>query len=222
MREDKYRVYVETMQGHPSIAHTNKDAEGMKHLLEVLPRNLDDDALKRVLAIGCADGAEVRALIDLGYDAQGITYGQNNVDYGRKKYKVKLQVMDMHDLKFRPASFDYAYSSHSFEHAFAPILHIMEVFITLRKGGRWFLTHPAYVLDAVETHAISHHHPNVLPAHVHGDMFKVCGFNILDYQSKGEGKEDQWLLEKPENIIVHDGVKCAYINRFNAFKQDNE
>ncbi len=194
-----FDFYINNLQFHPSIAYTNKSADGLKYILDKLP-------VGKLLCIGCADGAEVNALNELGYKTTGITIGQNNVDYAKEKFGIDTQVMDMHCLEFDSETFDCCYSSHSFEHCFAPIIHIMEVFTVLKDKGLWYLNHPSYVKGSKETTTIDHHHPNVLPAYLHRDMFEKFGFKVRECEeTAGEAK---WLLEKDGSLNnVHDAVR---------------
>jgi len=205
-------MYVQVLQGHPTVAHTNKEADTMTWMHDWLPLGTGSKR-KTVLAIGCADGAEVKALNDLGYSATGITIGQNNVEYGKKTYgNIDIREMDMHDLTFRPGLFDYAYSSHSFEHAFAPWIHVMEVWTILKEGGMWYSQNPTYIEGTTEVTMQSFHHPNVLPSAVHRHIFEACGFKVIKHELQG-GSEDNWLLQKSANNDMHDAIKTAYNTR---------
>lgn len=217
MDGNKFDSYVNIMQGHPTIAHTNKDPEGIKWIREYLP-TYKDSPRKTILALGCADGAEVHALNQLGYKATGITLGDNNVKHGKEKYDPNLDIreMDMHDLKFDQQTFNYAYSSHSFEHAFCPFIHIMEVFVVLKERGRWLLHHPTFVFESQETTRVSYHHPNVAPYQWHWQLFETCGFGIRNFWQ--HGSEDRWLLErKPLGEGVDSPIYRAYMNRINMY-----
>lgn len=212
MIEQKFNMYVHCLQSHPSVAHTNKSAELLKYIPKWLPLG-NGKKRRSVLALGCADGAEVKALNDLGYSATGITLGQCNVDYGKKNYgNIDIRVMDMHDLKFRPRAFDYAYSSHCFEHSFAPWIHVMEVWSVLKEFGLWYTQHPTYVEGTTEVTMQSHHHPNVLPPEIHRHIFEECGFKVIKYEQQG-GREDNWLLQKSKDNPMHDAIKTAYLER---------
>jgi SAM-dependent methyltransferase len=215
MLPNKFLMYVGVLQGHASIALTNKESETMTWLHDWLP--VGSGKRRRVLCIGCADGAEVKALNELGYAATGITIGANNVEYGKKEYgNIDIREMDMHDLEFRPKSFDYAYSSHSFEHAFAPWIHIMEIWTVLKEGGLWFLEYPAYVEGTTDTTMLSHHHPNVLRSEEHKHMFEECGFEVLR-SVNNTGREEKFLLRKSENNPMHDAIRTAYRVRSEMF-----
>lgn len=208
MLPDKFLMYVHCLQSHPTVAMTNKESETMTWIHDWLP--VGTGKRRRVLCIGCADGAEVKAMNEIGYSATGITIGQNNVDYGKKHYgNIDIREMDMHDLKFRPESYDFAYSSHCFEHAFAPWIHIMEVWTILKEGGLWFTQHPAYVEGTTDTTMLSHHHPNVLPTMAHRHMFEECGFMVIKHECK-DGREENFLLRKSSANSMHDAIRTAY------------
>jgi len=203
MRKEKWDSYMNAMQGHPSIAYTDKSAEGMKKM-GILDR-LD---MGRCLCLGAADGAEVRALCDIGYKAVGITLGQNNVDYGKKEYNVELYLMDMHDLLFGANTFQSAYSSHCFEHSLSPWIHVFEVRRVLKDGGKWWLNYPICDLGGSDTTRPSCHHPNCNYSDVQREMFEYCGFAIDYYEHVGS--EYRFLLRKDNSIRVSSAVKTVF------------
>lgn len=210
MRQDKFNMYVDALQGHPSIAYTEITANHIRKDISVFPEHKD----KKILVIGCADGSEVNALNELGFKATGITLGDNNVQEGKRRFGEDLDIhnMDMHDLDFPNETFDYAYSSHSFEHTFAPWFHVMEVYSVLKKGGIWFLKYPIFKPEIGEPHIINHHHPNLAPFYVHSDIFKSCGFEV-SHKVGEEEVEINWILIKPSELRCHSNIADAYARR---------
>lgn len=98
---EKWNMYIDALQGHVSVAHTNKSAELLREYVEpYLPKG-------KCLAIGCADGMEVKALDDLGYDTIGITLSKNNIEWAEQNLPdIDTRVMEFHDLQFSNDTFD--------------------------------------------------------------------------------------------------------------------
>lgn len=206
--KNKFEFYRNQLQGHPSLSMVDVSTEGLKERIgnHLFPC--------KILCVGAATGMEIKAFNELGYEAQGITLGQNNVDFGRKEYNVDIQVMDMHDLQFPHDTFDALYSSHNLEHAFLPLIHLMECWTVLKHGGKWFMVLPSYDPNGCDSQQISAHHPNLLPAEVHEQMFTVCGFNIIWRGHVGE--EYRWVLQKDGKLSnVHSSIRTCLENRKN-------
>ena len=93
--DEKWNMYIGILQGHPTVAHTNKSAELLKDSVEpYLPKG-------KCLAIGCADGIEVKAFNDLGYDTIGITLGKTNIDWAKHNLPdIDIRLMEFHNLQF--------------------------------------------------------------------------------------------------------------------------
>jgi ubiquinone/menaquinone biosynthesis C-methylase UbiE len=74
---------------------------------------------KRVLSIACGAGAECQRFYEAGArEVVGIDRSEGLVDEARKRYPhLKFQAMDMRQLNFPDASFDFAYSSKSMHYA---------------------------------------------------------------------------------------------------------
>ncbi len=201
MRSKKWNFYLNTIQGHPSVAHTNKSVEGLEYLKKYLP-------LGKILAIGCADGMEVKALKGLGYDPIGITLGRTNVDWARENLPdCDIRLMDLHDLDFDPETFDCAFSDNTFEHCFAPMLHLLEVWTVLKPGGKFFINIPLFIDwedgEKKPGNQLDHHHPNLLPPKMHTEMFKVCGFKV------NQISKNEWLLTKAPYSICHETIQLT-------------
>lgn len=100
------------------------------------------DEYNFVLDVGAGAGLETHLLEQEGYTVQGITFGQDNINRAKEEYGIHLLEMDMHDLMFSPGVFDATFSIQTFEHAFAPWLHILEMRRVLRNGGRVYIDCP--------------------------------------------------------------------------------
>ncbi|MHA2053374.1 MAG: class I SAM-dependent methyltransferase [Candidatus Hodarchaeales archaeon] len=204
MRSEKWDFYLNTLQGHPSLAQTNKDNKGLSFITGYLPVG------SRLLAIGCADGMEVKVLKDLGYNVTGITLGQINIDWARKYLPdCDVRLMDLHDLEFDPNTFDCAFSDNCFEHCFAPMIHLLEVWTVLKPEGKFYIKMPKFIDwnegEKKPGNQLDHHHPNMLPPKMHSEMFKVCGFIIEEQEG------NNWLLRKGPINMCHETIQLALL-----------
>jgi len=116
--------------------------EQFEHYVQIFAEHCPPENYPRVLDIGAGWGAETAALREKGYSPIGITFGQENIRQAKEKFSVDLLEMDMHVLQFPDGFFDAAFSIQTFEHTFAPWLHILELRRVLRDGGRVFLDLP--------------------------------------------------------------------------------
>lgn len=202
MRYEKWDFYLNSIQGHPSVAHTNKHSEGFEWIKKYLP-------IGKVLILGCADGNEIRVFKELGYDPVGITLGQTNIDWAKNNLPgCNIRIMDMHDLEFDPETFDCVFSDNTFEHCFAPMVHLLEVWTVLKPGGKFFISMPLFV-DWEEDqqkpgNQLDHHHPNMLPPKMHAEMFRVCGFQVEKLP-----KGNDWVLTKKPYSVCHETIQLT-------------
>jgi len=66
--EEKWKLYLDCLQGHPTVAFIPEMDESRKNLIKnFLPIN----DFKNLLDIGCANGQETFELQQLGYDVIG-------------------------------------------------------------------------------------------------------------------------------------------------------
>ncbi len=146
----------------------------------------------RMLMLGAGTGAEVLAAKELGYDAVGIGFlNQDQVEYAQSR-GADMRVMDMHDLKFPNERFDVAFCNHSFEHCQQPWLVCAEVWASLRPGGRWWINLPTW--QHSDKDGPSNEHFMILRPWYMRPMFRRCGFKEL-YFEDNEARY-QFLLEK--------------------------
>ena len=207
MRTEKWDFYINSLQGHPSVAHTQKTYDGLKFILDWLP-------LGKVLCIGCADGNEVRALNELGYQTIGITLGKTNIEWAKQNLpNCDIRLMDMHDLEFQIETFDCVYSDQCFEHCFSPFIHLLEVWHVLKPNGRFYINTPKFEWSdhtkSTISNQLNYHHPNMLHPQIFRQMFKETGFII-------EREEDEhiWLLRKDRSLsYAHESIKSCMDKR---------
>lgn len=101
---------------------------------------------KRVIDIGCANGMESLALLEIGaFEVIGIDIRidpeKSNLlkqEYPDKRYE--LEIMDAVSMTFESESFDSAVTCGSFEHFLYPETVLKECKRVIKTGGRIFLT----------------------------------------------------------------------------------
>lgn len=204
MRQDKFALYT---QKHPSLALTTHTVEGLKYITELIPPL----EYPKMLDIGCADGCETDVLHELGYDVIGITQGRVNVEYANRKYpNVRVFEMDMHDLEFDNATFDCIYTNHTYEHALAPFILLLEMYSVLRPGGLLFINVPNYTESA--DGSLYHHHPNMLPREIYRLYFNLL---FLEHSVPGCQSSNCYLLEPKARNTLHSDVQGWFEGRKN-------
>lgn len=148
----------------------------------------------KMLCVGAGTGAEVKAALELGYEAMGV--GILNIDQllVAKKHNVVMFNMDFHNLTFPTQFFDVLYSRDSLEHCIAPWLAVMEAWAMLRPYGRWWITMGPYRGEAQDSRGPTNNHFSVLPGWVWDAIFKRSGFRILE--KRDDENHFRYLLEK--------------------------
>lgn len=99
---------------------------------------------KRVLDIGCAGGAFLKAAHDIGFDVTGIEPSSWMCEYGRKEYGLDLRQGQLADNDFEPESFDIITLWDVLEHLTNPSDVLKNVSALLKKDGRLIINYPDY------------------------------------------------------------------------------
>lgn len=133
----------------------------------LLKKSAPPNSHPELLDVGCGNGLELKLLSAEGYKATGITLGTSKFVCDSTK------LMDMHDIQFTPESFDVVYSAQTMEHSYAPWLACLEIWITLRKSGMFFMVVPASHIYKVVTH------PNLLSQEQWAFILRHVGFNVI-------------------------------------------
>lgn len=114
----------------------------------------------RVLFLGTGGGREVADALEQGFDAYGTTLGSRNVEYSTKVLGLPpgrvLECMN-EALPFPVDHFDVVIGFQVFEHAFAPLMFLLEQRRVLRMNGTIFLEWPPaknYTMDENPHHFI--------------------------------------------------------------------
>lgn len=148
--------------------------DGMNPFIEMFKHHVPPDKYQTILNVGAGSGVETNMLIEAGYEPVGITYGKDNLEIAKERYNIILVEMDMHSLELPANLFDGIFSVQTFEHAFSPWLHILEMRRVLKDGGRILIDVPDardYVMQETIWHT-SVLYPDQIRA-----LFTKAGFN---------------------------------------------
>lgn len=223
MKTEKWRMYVDTLQDHPTICKSFHSPDKMKFITSIIP----PEKYPKMLNIGAGEGLETRVLKDLGYDVTGIVRGEINLEYAHKNYPdIHFIEADMHDLPFLNESFDAVYMNQTFEHSYAPFIFLLELYSILKPSGRIWTAMPEFkeIDDPTigEPNKLSHHHPNTLCYNLLKQLFESTGFKIIQNTSIKNNPyfDNPYLLEKIPIEKLHDNVKKALKYRKKIFGTD--
>ena len=117
-----------------------------KRTLSKLARRYAIPASKetRVLDIGCAGGAFVKAAVDFGLTATGIEPSAWMCEFGKKQYGLDLRQGVLEDFHLEAESFDVVTLWDVLEHVYTPIEVLNECHRLLKPGGLLIVNYPDY------------------------------------------------------------------------------
>lgn len=216
MREEKWNMYMQKLQGHPSQCHSNHTVESMGFIKGLIP----PERYPAMLDIGCGEGLEAEVLRQLGYDVTAIIWGEINEKYARENYPgVKFVNCDMHDLPFASDSFNVVFMNQVFEHLYAPFVFLLELWCIMKIGGKVFIDVPQFkeIGDPTahpDINLINHHHPFILCPNLYKQYMTKTGFKVYQHEDIGGGYFDNcYILEKVGIDTVHSDVQTVINER---------
>lgn len=165
---------------------------------------------KRVLVIGCADGAEVKWLKDRGFDVNGITRNKKEVANAKQIYGLDIDYGDMHELPYNDGTFDCIFAKDVYEHAIAPVIVMSEFRRTLKKDGWLIITMPSKKWN----YTLYHHH--VLTHYQIYTMLKKFSFEAL------AGPRIKPKIPLNRSLVIPLGIKRGHIDIYIAKKIPNK
>ena len=98
-----------------------------------------------LLVVGAGAGREVHAARELGYQAEGITLGKENLPFAKWKFGLDLHYGDHCSMPYADESFDIIYVGQTFEHCHAPYVFLFECNRVLRQGGMLVMEWPPFI-----------------------------------------------------------------------------
>jgi 2-polyprenyl-3-methyl-5-hydroxy-6-metoxy-1,4-benzoquinol methylase len=106
--------------------------------------NIHPSKDKRVLDVGCAGGAFVKAAQDAGFTAMGIEPSSWMCEFGKKEYGLDLRAGILEDYKLPSESFDIITLWDVLEHVYTPIEVLSDCQRLLKPGGYLIINYPDY------------------------------------------------------------------------------
>jgi len=213
-------MYINTLQGHPSICSSNHSIESLKFIKNHIPLEF----FPKMLNIGAGEGLETKILHDLGYDVTGLINGKINLEYAQHNFPyINFVEADMHDLPFPSELFDCIYTNHTFEHAYSPYIFLLEMYCILKTHGRLWIAMPNFKeltdLTFEDSNKISHHHPNILCYNILKQIFESTGFRIIYCKPIDNMPyfDNPYLLEKQPLSTLHSDVQTLINKRKKLF-----
>jgi len=156
---------------------------------------VDPNTHPRALSAGAGEGNELKIMADAGFNPLGTTMNKFNIVAAREKYGVEMLLTDMHFIDVPDTSFDFVYSSHSFEHSMFPLLALVEWSRILRHGGYLFIEYPN-VAAPQEQALRSFYHVCNLSVELMTKLASVCGFSLVDHTRFGYEHCPEWTMDR--------------------------
>lgn len=130
---------------------------------------------QRVLDVGCGQGPALAEFKKHGIAATGITLGADVATCRAKGFDVRE--MDMSDLDFEDASFDFVWCRHALEHSVFPYFTLAEFNRLLTPGGLLYVEVPGP--DTVAAHETNPNHYSVMGKRMWHSLFTRAGFDMV-------------------------------------------
>lgn len=147
------------------------------------------------VCVGAGDGEEVLCFKEKGFDCIGVTMSQRNIEEAKARYGVDLVYGDMHFLNMRPNTYDFVFSSHSFEHSIFPLFAAIEWVRILKPGGYLFVEYPDLSAPQ-EQERMTLHHVSNLSSEYTTHLFKKCGMTLVDFTSFSWPNVPEWTMNR--------------------------
>ena len=124
---DEFQIKV----GEKSIKYRRKEFEKIsEERIEFISKI---KSYGKLLDVGCSEGFLVYEAKKKGYNSFGIDLNQKNIEYGKKKYNIKLKNSMIKN--YREKNFDVITSFNVLEHVSFPDLMIKEMEKRIKKNG---------------------------------------------------------------------------------------
>lgn len=186
MLSNTYREWFRKERHEPYAVGSVEAVEGFFKLIP--------PTKKTVLVIGCGEGYEVAWFNSHGFKATGITANEAEALAGKKRYKVKILVKDMHELGDLP-KFDAIYASNVLEHSPMPFLALYHWRKYLKKNGYLVIVLPS------KEWLTEFYHYSVMTRSQTKDLLYKSGFKLL----AGPQMEPKVKLNRGANVFLDMG-----------------
>lgn len=174
----------------PSELHTQLTGDMFAALRQMQPL----PAGAKVLDIGCGQGVALELFRDAGFEATGITMGED-VQACRAKGLNAVE-MDFTFLDFPDAGFDLVWCRHALEHSVMPYFMLSEMRRVLKPGGVLYVEVPAP--DTACKHQTNANHYSVLGKSMWLELIRRAGFGEVKAAdlalNTGAGPDVYWAF----------------------------
>ena len=166
----------------------------------------------RILDIGCATGALLVFLHDLGWHVTGVEISPS-AEYARNERNLDVKSLPLEENSFPPECFDVVLASHLIEHLNNPRSFLDETHRVLKPDGRVFITTPnicgfqARLLGGRWRSAIFDH-LYLFSVRTLKAMLRESGFaveRVCTWGGLAAGLAPPWLKKAADRIVKHLG-----------------
>ncbi|MDR4508713.1 MAG: class I SAM-dependent methyltransferase [Candidatus Brocadiaceae bacterium] len=173
--------------------------------------NIRADEHKRVLDIGCAGGAFLKAAHDLGFSVTGVEPSAWLCEYGKNEYGLDIRSGVLSDYDFDAASFDIISLWDVVEHLPMPCKVLSRAHTLLKDDGLLIVNYPDY--DSWAARFLGSRWPFLLSVHLFyytpGTMktqLAQCGFEIVEMKPYWQVLELGYILRRASGYFKFVGI----------------
>ena len=194
---------------HPDEKYLQGRYKAGKDTFEFLSNHLEIKG-KRILEVGCGSGAILKYLHDHGASVKGIDLSREYLEYGKMKYQLDLEHINLFDLP-DDHKFDLIIYSDVLEHVLHPKTHLKKIKTLLKKGGILYIKVPgvkhsqkAYQADFLKS--LQNAHVYYFTATTLRNLLSCCGYSKI---YSDETVRSLWKISEDSNApIINDYTNC--------------
>jgi len=193
-------------QDHARIKCFDKELRDVISEFGIIP-----DKSKRVLDIGCAGGAYLKAAHDIGFTVTGVEPSRWMCEYGRNKYGIDIRQGQLTEQDFEPQSFDIISLWDVVEHLTEPDNVLKHVCSLLKKDGVLIINYPDY--DSLISRLLKSKWPFLLSVHLIyynrktiKKQLEQCGFKIKQIKPYWQVLESGYVLRRASSYFKIFGI----------------
>ena len=166
---------------------------------------------KRILDIGCAGGAFLKAARDLGFSVVGVEPSSWLCEYGKNEYGLDLRSGVLSEQDFDSASFDIIALWDVIEHLPQPQEVLANIRTLLKDDGLLIINYPNY--DSWAARLLGSKWPFLLSVHLFyytpktiSKQLEQCGFRIIQTKPYWQVLELGYILRRASQYFKFFGV----------------
>jgi SAM-dependent methyltransferase len=168
----------------------------------------------KILDIGSAGGAFLKAAVDLGYQATGVEPNRSLSAFARKEYGVDLRTGTLESQSFPPQSFDAISLWDVLEHVHRPDDMLNHCRRLLKKDGVLLINFPDY--GSWVSRLMGRHWPFLLGVHLYYFTRKSLNQTLKKAGFKTVGHWPHWQRLELGYILKRASAKLPFLSRVAA------